>query len=85
MADVLSVFDVAAEGDRGLACTDALVVADCVTRDGGPIHAIGSFIDGVITSAAMDAGEICYWRRGIDACRAEVAGGDQLSGGWPEH
>ena len=60
-------------------------VADRITGDGGSIHTIGGFINGVITSAAMDAGEICHWWWGIDAGRREVAAGDQPGRGWPEH
>ena len=55
-ADMLCVLDVAAESDRALSGSKALVVADGVTCHGGPVHTLGGFVDGVITSAAMQSG-----------------------------
>ena len=55
-ADMLCVFDVAAESDRALPSRQPLIVADGVTCHGGPVHTLGGFVDGVITSAAMQSG-----------------------------
>ena len=55
-ANMLCVLDVAAESDRALPGSKALVVRDCVTCHGGPVHTLGGFVDGVITSAAMQPG-----------------------------
>ena len=84
-ADMLGVLDVAAESDRALPSSKALVVRDCVTRHGGPIHALGGFVDGVITSAAMQSRKIRNRWWCVKARRAKEAASDQLGGRWPEH